>query len=192
MAFEFRSYRQFAKLEIEDTNSNFADLIDIPITVHMPPSPPLVELPLITTIPDDKVIIDKISTVIDLQISSPQLTLSIPTAAPKEDLADEVKDFVEKMPAPIGGMEAWNRYLQANLIYPRQARNMGIEGTVFLVFIVNKDGSLQDIEILRGIAGGCSEEALRVLKNAPNWEPGKQGSSAVRVKMRIPIRFRLQ
>ena len=115
----------------------------------------------------------------------------ITEAAPVEEKADEIFDVVETMPTPVGGMEAWNKYLSNNLKYPTQARRMGIEGTVFVVFVVNTDGSIQDVEILRGIGGGADEEAVRVVRAAPNWEPGKQRGKPVRVKMRLPIRFKL-
>lgn len=68
---------------------------------------------------------------------------------------------------------------------------MGIEGTVIVVFLVNTDGSIQDVEVLRGIGGGCDEEAVKVVQNAPKWEPGKQRGRPVRTRMRLPIRFRL-
>ncbi|MFN5463094.1 MAG: energy transducer TonB, partial [Bacteroidota bacterium] len=90
-----------------------------------------------------------------------------------------------------GGMSAWNKYLSDNLKYPTQARRMGVEGTVIVVFVVNTDGSIQDVEVLRGIGGGCDEEAVKVVKNAPKWDPGKQRGRAVRTRMRLPIRFKL-
>jgi protein TonB len=68
---------------------------------------------------------------------------------------------------------------------------MGVEGTVYVVFVVNTVGSIQDVEILRGIGGGCDEEALRVVSGAPKWTPGKQRGRPVRVRMRLPIRFKL-
>lgn len=104
---------------------------------------------------------------------------------------NEIFDVVENQPNPSGGMEGWNQYLAGNLKYPGQARQMGIEGTVVLVFVVNTDGSISDVEILRGIGGGCDEEALRVVQNSPDWTPGKQSDRAVNVRMRLPIRFKL-
>ena len=98
---------------------------------------------------------------------------------------------VDVYPEFPGGMEAWNEYLRKNLKYPTQARRMGIEGTVYVVFVVNTDGTVQDVELLRGIGGGCDEEALRVVKGAPKWTPGKQRGRPVRVRMRLPIRFKL-
>ncbi|NVJ85594.1 MAG: M56 family metallopeptidase [Algoriphagus sp.] len=105
--------------------------------------------------------------------------------------ADEIFDVVEDMPKPSGGMSAWSDYLMNNLKYPAKAKETGIEGTVVLAFVVNTDGSISDVEILRGIGAGCDEEALRVIQNAPNWEPGKQRGREVRTRMRLPIRFKL-
>lgn len=105
--------------------------------------------------------------------------------------ADEIFDVVEDQPKPVGGMQAWNEYLAANINYPAQAKEMEIEGTVIAVFVINTDGSITDVELLRGIGGGCDEEALRVIQNAPNWEPGKQRGREVRTRMRLPIRFKL-
>ncbi|NVK49101.1 MAG: energy transducer TonB, partial [Cyclobacteriaceae bacterium] len=105
--------------------------------------------------------------------------------------ADEIFDVVEDMPKPSGGMSAWNEYLISNLKYPTKARETETEGTVIVAFVVNTDGSISDVEILRGIGAGCDEEALRVIQNAPNWEPGKQRGKEVRTRMRLPIRFKL-
>jgi TonB family protein len=103
----------------------------------------------------------------------------------------EIFDVVETQPNPPGGMAGWNQYLATNLNYPAEARSMGIEGTVIVVFVVNSDGSISDVEILRGIGGGADEEAIRVIENAPNWEPGKQRDRVINTRMRLPIRFKL-
>jgi TonB family protein len=105
--------------------------------------------------------------------------------------ADEVFDVVEQQPNPPGGMSGWNQYLSVNLQYPAQARQLGIEGTVIVVFEIHTDGSIHNVEILRGIGGGADEEAVRVVQNAPRWEPGKQRGRAVKTRMRLPIRFKL-
>lgn len=105
--------------------------------------------------------------------------------------ADEIFDVVETQPMPAGGMAGWNEYLKANLKYPAKAKEDGIEGTVIAVFVINTDGSITDVEILRGVGAGLDEEAVRVIQNAPNWEPGKQRGREVRTRMRLPIRFKL-
>ncbi|OOG72816.1 M56 family metallopeptidase [Algoriphagus sp. A40] len=107
------------------------------------------------------------------------------------DPSDEVFDLVEQQPIPSGGMSGWNQYLSKNLNYPFQARRMGIEGTVIVVFEIHKDGSIHNVEILRGIGGGADQEAVRVVLNSPRWEPGRQRGRAVNTRMRLPIRFKL-
>jgi TonB family protein len=105
--------------------------------------------------------------------------------------ADEVFDVVENAPEFPGGMEAWSQFLGENLRYPEQARKLGIEGTVFLVFEIDRQGKISNTEILRGIGGGCDEEAMRVIQQSPDWLPGLQNGKKVNVRMRLPIRFKL-
>lgn len=104
---------------------------------------------------------------------------------------NEIFDVVETQPKPPGGMAGWNQYLSQNLQYPAEARQLGIEGTVIVVFVINSDGTISDVEILRGIGGGADEEAVRVVQSAPNWEPGMQSGKSVNTRMRLPIRFKL-
>jgi TonB family protein len=105
---------------------------------------------------------------------------------------DEIFDVVEQQPNPEGGMSGWNKYLAMNLRYPLEARQRGVEGTVIVVFEIYTDGSIHNVEILRGIGGGADEEAVRVVSNAPKWEPGRQRGRAVKTRMRLPIRFRIE
>ena len=107
------------------------------------------------------------------------------------DPSDEIFDVVEQQPNPPGGMEGWNQYLSKNLKYPYQARRMGIEGTVIVVFEIHKDGVVRNPEILRGIGGGADQEAVRIVLNSPRWEPGRQQGREVVTRMRLPIRFKL-
>lgn len=104
---------------------------------------------------------------------------------------NEIFDVVEDSPEFPGGMEAWNEFLMNNLKYPEKAREMGIEGTVYVVFEVRKDGSVKNVELLKGIGAGCDEEAKRVIMQSPNWTPGKQKGHTVNVRMRVPIKFKL-
>lgn len=84
------------------------------------------------------------------------------------------------------------KYVQQRLDYPVFARDNGIEGTVVLRFIIEKDGSVSNPEIVKEIGGGCGKEALRVVKEMPTWKPGKQGGRPVRVIMNLPVKFKLQ
>ncbi|AWW29396.1 energy transducer TonB [Echinicola strongylocentroti] len=192
-AFEFKSHSTVTVQDYELRSDPFEDILDVPITTHQVPEPPKVEQPEINEVPNDKEIEEEFEPLLNIEFPQEPVIHSpvLPTAPPIEDKAEEIVDFAEKMPAPPGGMKGWNNYLSKNLKYPRQAVRQGIEGTVFLAFVVNKDGSIQDVEILRGVGGGCSEEAIRVLKNAPDWKPGLQRGRPVRVKMRLPIKFKL-
>jgi len=192
VAFEYKSYDDGTLKDLGTVDDAFEELLDIPITEQPPPPPPPpIEQPVIQEVPDE-VEIEEIEVNFDVDVKEETVIKEVVIAeAPVVEKADEIFDVVETMPTPPGGMEGWNKYLSNNLKYPTQARRMGIEGTVYVVFVVNTDGSIQDVEILRGIGGGCDEEAMRVVKSAPNWEPGKQRGKAVRVKMRLPIRFKL-
>jgi periplasmic protein TonB len=96
---------------------------------------------------------------------------------------------VEDMPEFPGGEEARIKFLSKNLKYPEKAREKSIEGTVYVQFVVEKDGSLTNIKVKRGIGGGCDEECLRVVKLMPKWKPGKQNGKEVRVQYMLPIKF---
>lgn len=98
---------------------------------------------------------------------------------------------VEDMPQFPGGDEARIKYMQENIKYPEEARKKGIQGTVYVTFVVEKNGKISDVRVLRGIGGGCDEEAIRVIQNMPDWIPGKQRGEAVRVQFNTPIRFAL-
>lgn len=107
---------------------------------------------------------------------------------------DDSKVFtvVEQMPEFPGGMEALMKFLGSNIQYPEKAKNDKIDGRVFVNFIVEKDGHVSSVRVLRGIGGGCDEEAIRVVSSMPVWKPGKQSGEAVRVSFNLPIRFALK
>lgn len=98
---------------------------------------------------------------------------------------------VESMPAFPGGEDSLASYLERNLRYPDEARESGIQGNVYVTFVVNRDGSIADARLLRGIGGGCNEEALRLINAMPKWTPGTQRGQPVRVQYNLPIKFTL-
>ena len=105
---------------------------------------------------------------------------------------DGVYQVVPDMPVPpSGSMESFISYFQDNLTYPKLAKDKGIEGMVAVSFVVGEDGSVSDIAILRGIGGGCDEEAYRLVKESGTWTPGKLEGKAVPVQMRLPVQFKL-
>jgi protein TonB len=194
-AFEYKSYDDSALKDLGAVSDSFEDIIDVPITEQPPPPPPPppMEQPVIEEIPDEVKIEEKIEVNFDVDVKETTVIkeVVITEAVVVEEKADAIFDVVETQPNPPGGMSGWNKYLSDNLKYPTQARRMGVEGSVILVFVINTDGSIQDVEVLRGIGGGCDEEAVKIVKNAPKWEPGKQRGRAVRTRMRLPIKFKL-
>lgn len=109
-----------------------------------------------------------------------------PMSPPNPDADEEVFMVVENMPTLIGGLGS----IQQNIRYPEQAKESGIEGRVFIQFIVDEHGNVQDPVVVRGIGGGCDEEAVRAVSKA-KFEPGRQRGKAVKVKMSLPITFKL-
>ncbi|MEI6575764.1 MAG: energy transducer TonB [Bacteroidota bacterium] len=99
--------------------------------------------------------------------------------------------IVEEMPQFIGGEEARLRFLHDNLNYPEIAKGASIQGTVYIHFIIDTQGKVVDVTLLRGIGGSCDEEAIRVVKMMPQWIPGKQGGIAVKVQFSMPVKFAL-
>lgn len=104
---------------------------------------------------------------------------------------DEIFTLVENSAQFPGGVSAFGQYLSENISYPKQAQRLGVQGKVFVEFIVEKDGSLSNMQVIKGIGGGCDEEALRIMRNSPKWKPGSQRGHLIRQKMLQPITFAL-
>ena len=103
----------------------------------------------------------------------------------------DVYQIVEQMPEFPNGQEALMLYIAEQVKYPAEAKKAGAQGRVFIGFIVEPDGSLSDFKVLRGIGYGCDEEALRVVKSMPKWQPGMHRGKAVRVQYLVPVNFKL-
>ena len=110
---------------------------------------------------------------------------------PKEE-ETKVFDVVEQMPSFPGGPSALMQYLSSNIKYPVVAEENGVQGRVIVTFVVEKDGSITDVRVVKGVDPSLDKEAQRVVKGMPKWIPGKQNGSAVRVKYTVPVTFRLQ
>ncbi|MBK8443335.1 MAG: TonB family protein [Sphingobacteriales bacterium] len=108
----------------------------------------------------------------------------------QNDTTEQIYSVVEQMPEFLGGDVELLKYLRSNIQYPEEATRLKIEGKVFVSFVVEKDGSIANAKVLRGIGGGCDEEALRLIQNMPKWVPGKQGGKFVNVKYNLPIVFK--
>lgn len=114
--------------------------------------------------------------------------------APEPPKHEENKIFtvVEQMPMYPGGDAALMQYLSSNIHYPAVAAENGVQGRVVVGFVVERDGSITDVNVMRSVDPSLDREAVRVVKNMPRWTPGKQNGSAVRVKYQVPVTFRLQ
>lgn len=116
-----------------------------------------------------------------------------PVKKEKTTTEEKIYDFtsLDTTPAFPKGMEAFYQYLASSLKYPEEAKKNNVEGKVFLSFIVEKDGKLSDVKVIKGLGYGTNEEAVRVVKASPNWNPGKIKGEAVRVQYNLPISFSL-
>jgi protein TonB len=148
---------------------------------------------------DEEIVEEKIETSESTTeaISGPVAQVSGPVATGPvvvEEASDEGEIFqvVEQMPEFPGGMQALMAYLSKNIKYPSVAQDNGIQGRVLVSFVVNKDGSIVDPEVIKSVDAALDKEAMRVIKAMPKWNPGKQRGKPVRVKYTVPVLFRLQ
>ena len=193
LAFEWKSYEKtemaLMNMAVDNTEE---EMVEITQQEKPPPPPkPPQQTSIIEIVEDDMDIEDEIE--IDVEADEEtEVEEYIPMEDPEEE-AEEAQIFtvVEAMPTFPGGDAARIKYLNANIKYPTIARESGIQGRVFVTFVVETNGQVTDVKILRGIGGGCDEEAVRVIKNMPKWVPGKQRGKSVRVQFNMPILFKL-
>ena len=154
--------------------------------VEKPPPPPRPPVPV--EVPDDEVLLDD-ELDLDMSLDIDEVPDLPPPPPPKEEEEAEPEIFVivEQSPELIGGLPG----LQKKIKYPEIAKKAGVEGRVFLQFIVDEQGNVSDPIVTRGIGAGCDEEAVRAILEA-KFKPGKQRGKAVKVKMSLPITFRLK
>ncbi|HLT72835.1 MAG TPA: TonB family protein [Cyclobacteriaceae bacterium] len=194
-AFEYKKAGDANLDDLARNNNIFEEIIEVPPTEQPPPPPPKVQQPQIIEVPDEEVIEEEIEIDMDNEITE-ETKVEVITIQPQEvekEDPNEIFLVVEETAAPVGGMNAFYEYVgkQMQGKYPAQARRMGIEGRVFVEFVVEKDGSLTDVKAIKGIGAGCDELAVKVVQNAPKWKPGKQRGKPVRQKMVLPIVFKL-
>ncbi len=193
VAFEWKHYER-SEIDLGILEIDFIEEEDIPITrQELPPPPPPPEPSQELIIVDDDVELEE-EFIIDIDadvFTEVQEFTPIVFEEEEEIEEDVIFTVVEDQPEFPGGEAARQQFLSDNLRYPQMAREAGIQGTVFVTFVVEIDGSVTDVRIVRGIGGGCDEEALRVVRMMPRWQPGRQRGQPVRVQFVMPIRFRL-
>ena len=195
--FEYKSYDK----QIVDDLQKTVEVIEeemVEITKQeQPKSQPPAPKPQVTQIEivdNEEEIEEEIE--IDAEVSQDEVLeeydFTPPEIEEEEIVEAEIFKVVEEMPEFPGGAAKMMEFIQKNIKYPMMARESDIQGRVFVNFVVEPDGSITNVTVMRGIGGGCDEEALRVVQSMPNWKPGKQRGSAVRCSFTVPIIFKLQ
>ena len=190
--FEFKTF----PVEIQDLGKLELNLMEeevIPVSLQAPPPPPPPPAPTtqIEIVEDDVEIEDELE-IEDMEVDEDTEINVVIEEEPEEEIyEEEIFTIVENMPEFPGGTEALFKHLAKNIKYPAMAKDAGIKGKVYVTFVVDKDGSIADVKVLRGIGGGCDEEAVRVIKESPLWKPGMEKGVSVNVRMIMPITFKL-
>ena len=187
-------------IQVVTADEGVADIIaeeEIEITrpENTPPPPAPVVTEVLNVVDDDvELEQQEIVTSEDSQTEAQTQTFVAPVVEEEEEeSAQQIFTVVEEMPDfPDGGLQGLLKFLAKNIKYPVIAQENGIQGRVVCAFVVNKDGSIVDIEVLRGVDPSLDKEAVRVLGTMPKWKPGKQRGKPVRVKYTVPVMFRLQ
>ena len=191
--FENKTYDEQTDLGLVRHSDQMEEVMEVPPTDQPPPPPPQVQQPQVVEVPDEEKIEEEIDVNLDVEVTEDTKVEHIEIKQEKEEDEDvnTVFTIVEEPASPIGGMKAFYDYVSTKMKYPAQARRMGVEGRVFCKFTVNRDGTLQDVSVIRGIGAGCDEEAIRVIQSAPAWKPGKQRGRPVRSSFNLAIIFKL-
>ena len=193
LAFELPGSGNQDIIDLAGVQDDFEEIINIPPTVQPPPPKPITQIREIREIPNEVEIEEEIELELDIEMTEITIVEDIDfsmSAAPEEEV-DEIFLIVEDEPEFPGGIQAFYEFVGERLRYPPTAARMGIQGRVYLEFVVDKDGTLGDMRVVKGIGAGCDQEAIRVLKLVPKFKPGKQRGKPVKVRMVIPIFFKI-
>ena len=180
------------------TDVVFEEEIEIPITeqpeVVAPPPPEAPSIAETLTIVEDDADVEETTIASSEETGQAAEIKYVPVAVEEEEPEEQtIFEVVEQMPEfPDGGMAGLMQFLSKNIKYPTIAQENGTQGRVTVQFVVNKDGSIVDAKVLRGVDPYLDKEALRVIGTMPKWKPGMQRGKPVRVKYTVPVMFRLQ
>jgi len=191
LAFQWKSNYETT----QDISSNLIvdqdeEIIDI--TVQKPEPKPVTHFEL-QIVPDIDPEVPDTSDAFNVEVKPSDSIMPLKILPADTEYVDDNEFFivVEEYPEFVGGSAARHKYLRDHLDYPDLERDMGIEGAVYLNFIVEKDGSISHVKILHGVTPNINNEAIRVVKDMPNWRPGLQRKKPVRVSVNMDIRFQL-
>ena len=189
VAFEWKQFEaavaDLGGLNLEDEEEELIPITQQEVAPPPPPPPAPVQIEIVE---DDEEIED-----VEIEETEIDEDTEIEVIEEEEEevVEEEIFSIVEEMPSFPGGETQLFKFLGKNIKYPAMARDAGIKGRVYIQFVVWKDGSIRDVQLLRGIGGGCDEEAMRVVKMMPNWNAGRQRGKAVSVIYRLPVNFQL-
>ncbi|MGF1533417.1 MAG: energy transducer TonB [Bernardetiaceae bacterium] len=199
MAFEWRSYDESDLKDLGALEAELEEMEEIPITEQPPPPPPpkQIQTPEIIEVPDEEEIEEEIE--VDLEVEVDQdMVIEEVVQVEEEEKEEETNEVfmahqLEKQAEPPGGISEFLKYVYQNVEYPKDARRAGIEGRVFITFVVEKDGSLTDMKSMKPLGYGLDEEVIRVIGTYPHkWSPAKQRGRPARQRFQVPIKFKLQ
>lgn len=190
VSFEYRSpIPKAAQLNSAYQNLEDEEVMDLNLNTPPPPPPP----PPPSIVQEIEVTQEEVEVDENIQITEAdevEVTIvDVPVAAP---VVDEIFDVVEDDPSFPGGIEELYKYLGREIQYPAMARDNGIQGKVFVQFVVWKDGSIRDVVILKKVHPALDKEAVRVVERMPKWQPGKQRGKPVSCRYTLPINFKIQ
>lgn len=170
-------------VELEDE-----EVVEINKPITPPPPPPPVSIPEVVQVVEDEEVIDKPVLLLDPELD---VDVVIDIEEEPEPIIEVVFDVVEEMPEFVGGIEKLYEYLSKNINYPELAKENGIQGKIFIQFVVWKDGSIRNVKVVKGVHNTLDKEALRVVNEMPKWKPGKQRGKNVNAKFTLPIKFKI-
>ncbi|MBN2615374.1 MAG: TonB family protein [Bacteroidales bacterium] len=188
-----KSYEQRKAVLVQQQAQNTPEEM-VPITeqkVKPPPPPPPKQVTQIKIVSNDVKIDDNVDIDVNADMNTQVAQYTPPVQ--EEDVQEQpIFTVVEDKPSFPGGEAALMKFLATHIQYPALAKESGIQGRVFISFVVEPSGNIDHVKVLRGIGGGCDEEAIRVVKSMPKWEPGRQRGKPVRVAFTLPINFKLE
>ncbi|UTW68146.1 energy transducer TonB [bacterium SCSIO 12643] len=192
LSFEWKVYeKKVAELGKLVLDAEEDELIPITQQELPPPPPPPPQTTIIEIVEDDEEIEEELE-IEDTEADEDEVVEIVEVEEEEEVAEEEIFTIVETNPSFPGGEAKMYEFLGKNMKYPPIARDNNIQGRVYVSFVVEKNGAITDVRVLRGIGGGCDEEAIRVVKSMPKWSAGKQRGKPVRVRFNLPIVFKLQ
>lgn len=201
MAFEWEWKKtELQHLIVLPDDNVISELIEIPPTYQNPVPVPILPPPqskttaVLIEIQDNELLAEASESVLDqgTLTESHIEKISITHQPEEKEIGDEIFLIVEAPAQFIGGEVALLKFIKSNLVYPKTAKRMGVEGQVFVKAVIEKDGSVSNAHVIRGISSACDQEAVRVVHSLPKWIPGKQRGRPVRTHIVIPIMFKLR